>query len=143
MLNEEYKRMFFEYVDSEINKELYRTRKRDNYINSKWKSLCTLDKMAEEDSDESVVDLLVGEIDINIEPFLPLIENIADEQIVRHFRKLLSEKEQKVVSLRLRYQVPMKKINEKLNTNRKQTATRIFNTAIEKLKNENDKRKGE
>ena len=143
MLYREYKRLFMEYCDSEINKELYRTRNRDNYINGKWRSLCTLDQMAEEDSSERVVDLLVGEVDINIEPLLPLIENIADERIVRPFKKLLSEKEQKVVSLRLKYKVPMKLINELINTTRKQTSTRIFNTAIGKLKNEVDKTKGE
>ena len=143
MLYREYKRLFIEYCDSEINKELYRTRKRDNYINGKWRSLCTLDQMADEDSSERVVDLLIGEVDINIEPLLPLIENIADERIVRPFKKLLSEKEQKVVSLRLKYKVPMKLINELINTTRKQTSTRIFNTAIGKLKNEVDKTKGE
>ncbi|MBQ9315068.1 MAG: hypothetical protein IJ220_08800 [Clostridia bacterium] len=143
MLYREYKKLFFEYCDSEITKELYRTRKRDNYINGKWRSLCTLDQRAEEDSTENVVDLLVGEVDINIEPLLPLIENVTDERIVRLFKKLLSEKEQKVVSLRLKYKVPMKIINELINTTRKQTSTRIFNTAIEKLKNEVDKTKGE
>lgn len=143
MLYKEYKRLFFEYCDSEITKELYRTRNRDNYINGKWKSLCILDKKISEESSERVVDLIVGDVDINIEPLLPLIENITDERIVRPFKKLLSEKEQKVVSLRLKYKVPMKIINELINTTRKQTSTRIFNTAIEKLKNEVDKTKGE
>lgn len=143
MLYQKYKKLFFEFCDSEINKELYRTRKRDNYINGKWRNLCTLDQKAEEDSTECVVDLLVGEIDINIEPLLPLIENITDERIVRTFKKLLSEKEQKVVSLRLKYKVPLKAINNVINTEKKDGSWRVYDRAISKLKNEVDKSKGE
>ena len=143
MLYREYKKTLFEYFDSEINKELYRTRNRDNYINGKWKRLCTLDNRAEEDSAECVVDLIVGEVDISIEPRLSLIEKISDERIVKAYKKLLSETEQEVVSLRIECRLPMKLINEKLNTTRKQTSTRIFKTAIGKIRDDVDEKKGE
>ena len=143
MLYREYKKTLFEYFDSEINKELYRTRNRDNYINGKWKRLCTLDNRAEEDSAECVVDLIVGEVDICIEPRLSLIEKISDERIVKAYKKLLSETEQEVVSLRIECRLPMKLINEKLNTTRKQTSTRIFKTAIGKIRDDVDEKKGE
>jgi len=143
MLYREYKKTLFEYFDSEINKELYRTRNRDNYINGKWKRLCTLDKRANENSEETVVDLIIGEVDICIEPRLPLSEKISDERIAKAYKKLLSEKEQEVVSLRIECRLPMKLINEKLNTTRKQTSTRIFGTAIGKIRNDVDEKRGE
>ena len=143
MLYREYKKLFFEYCNSEITKELYRTRNRDNYINGKWRSLCTLDQRAEEDSTENVVDLLVGEVDINIEPLLPLIENITDERIVRLFKKLLSEKEQKVVSLRLECKIPLATINNVINTVKKDGAWRVYDRAISKLKNNAENKKGD
>ena len=111
MLCREYKKLFFEFCDFEIRKEMYRTRNRDNYINGKWRSICTLNKRADEDSDEEEIDLLIGEVDIDIEGILPLIDSINDEVIYKSFKKLLSEKEQKVVSLRLKYKVPMKTIS--------------------------------
>lgn len=143
MLYKEYKRLFFEYCDSEITKELYRTRNRDNYINGKWKSLCILDKKISEESSERVVDLIVGDVDINIEPLLPLIENITDERIVRPFKKLLSEKEQKVVSLHLECKIPLTTINNIINTVKKDGAWRVYDRAISKLKNNNENKKGE
>ena len=143
MLYREYKKLFFEYCDSEITKELYRTRNRANYINGKWRSLCILDKKVSEESTERVVDLIVGEVDINIEPLLPLIENIADDRIVRPFKKLLSEKEQKVVSLHLEYKIPLNVINSIINTVKKDGAWRVYDRAINKIKSDAEKKKGE
>ena len=143
MLCREYKKLFFEFCDFEIRKEMYRTRNRDNYINGKWRSICTLNKRADEDSDEEEIDLLIGEVDIDIEGILPLIDSINDEVIYKSFKKLLSEKEQKVVSLRLKYKVPMKTINRLIGTKRRQTSTRIFNTALGKIKNDYENKKGE
>ena len=116
MLYKEYKRLFFEYCDSEITKELYRTRNRDNYINGKWKSLCILDKRISEESSERVVDLIVGDVDINIEP---------------------------LVSLHLECKIPLTTINNIINTVKKDGAWRIYDRAISKLKNNNENKKGE
>lgn len=143
MLFNEYKNLFFEFCDKTIRKEIHRSRTRYNYAEEKCIALCTLNVRAEDDSDEEVVDLLEGEIDVNIDPLLPFVETIDNDEVAK-FLKLLSVKEQDVVSLRLRYLVPIKSVNCYLRSNRKQATTRVFKRAINKLKkNLNVDEKGE
>ena len=109
----------------------------------KLKFQCTLNEKADAGVEGDKQDMLVGKKDIFLEEFLPLEETVDNEDVAKNL-KLLSEKERKVVSLRLEEDMSVKEINIYLGTNRRNTSIEIYSRAINKIKNNIDEdKKGE
>ena len=73
---------------------------------------------------------------------MPLEETVEDDNIAKNM-KLLSDREKKVVSLRLEEGLSIKEINIVLGTKRINTPVEIFSRAMKKLKDGVNDEKGE
>ena len=143
MLFKEYKKMYVEFCEEEIIREIVLAKRRYLRKEKALKEQCTLNEPVAYGSEACKIDMLVGDEDVKLEDFLPLEENIDNENISKNM-KLLSEREKKVVSLRIEEGLYMKEINIYLGTSRRNTSIEIFSRAIDKFKKENfDEKKGE
>lgn len=143
MLNGEFKKEFFDFCHREVKKAVKRSKEKHNFDEYKSINSCILNVRVKEDSAEEVGDFIQGETDVNIDPQLNFSDTIENDDVAK-FMGLLSDVEQEVVSLRLRYQLPVVTINARLKSKRIGATSRVFKRAIGKLqKNLNVDRKGE
>ena len=143
MLFKEYMKNYVEFCDEEIAREIVLAKRRYLRKEKKLRFQCTLNEKADEGVEGDKQDVIIGRQDIFLEEFLPLEETVENENIAKNM-KLLSDKEKKVVSLRLEEDMSVKEINIYLGTNRRNTSIEIYSRAIKKIKNNiGEKEKGE
>ncbi len=81
------------------------------------------------------IEILEDVKDITEDNKLDFVDKIENEKLVKSM-KLLSEREQKVVSLRLDKDMPVKEINIILGTKREKTASDVYVRSLGKLRKE-------
>jgi len=140
MLFRDYKEAYVKFCEEEIIREITLIKRRHLRKESELKSQCILNEPCFRGSDIEKIDMIVGTEDIILEDFLPLEETVEDDNIAKNM-KLLSDREKKVVSLRLEENMPIKEINIVFGYKRLQTPTNIFRGAMKKLKNNENKEK--
>ena len=142
MLFKEYMKNYVEFCDEEIAREIVLAKRRYLRKERALRLQCTLNEHNALGIDVNKLDMLVGDEDVILEDFLPLEETVEDENIAKNM-KLLSDKEKKVVSLRLEEGMTVKEINIVLNTNRPSTSSDIYQRAIKKIRKNIEESKGE
>lgn len=142
MLFKDYKKSYVEFCEEEIAREIVLAKRRYLRKEKALRMQCTLNEYNALGVDVNKLDMLVGDEDIILEGFLPLEEIIEDENIAKSM-KLLSDKEKKVVSLRLEAGMTVKEINIVLNTNRPSTSSDVYQRAIKKIRKNIEESKGE
>ncbi len=142
MLFKDYKKSYVEFCEEEIAREIVLAKRRYLRKEKALRMQCTLNEYNALGVDVDKLDMLVGDEDIILEGLLPLEETIEDENIAKSM-KLLSDKEKKVVSLRLEAGMTVKEINIVLNTNRPSTSSDVYQRAIKKIRKNIEESKGE
>lgn len=142
MLFKDYRKSYVEFCEEEIAREIVLAKRRYLRKEKALRMQCTLNEYNALEVDVNKLDMLAGDEDIILEGFLPLEEIIEDENIAKSM-KLLSDKEKKVVSLRLETGMTVKEINIVLNTNRPSTSSDIYQRAIKKIRKNIEEAKGE
>lgn len=132
MLFRDYQKSFVEFCNEEIVRIIVLAKRKYLREEKKNREQCVL-------LDE---DYLLEEIYLDyekeFEEVFDLFDNIEDERILKAM-KLLSPKERKVVSLRLKDIMSMDEINIILGTSRRNTSIEIYSRAIRKIKTNLDK----
>ena len=142
MLFRDFKKAYVNYCEEEILREIALAKRRYLRKEHALKSQCTLNTKVASGIDADKVDLEIGDYDVRLEDFLPLEETVEDDNIAKNM-KLLSNREKKVVSLRLEEGLSIKEINIVLGTKRINTPVEIFSRAMKKLKDGVKDEKGE
>lgn len=142
MLFKDYRKSYVEFCEEEIAREIVLAKRRYLRKEKALRMQCTLNEYNALGVDVDKLDMLVGDEDVILEGLLPLEEIIEDENIAKSM-KLLSDKEKKVVSLRLDAGMTVKEINIVLNTNRPSTSSDIYQRAIKKIRKNIEESKGE
>lgn len=142
MLFRDFKKAYVNYCEEEILREIALAKRRYLRKEHALKSQCTLNTKVASGLDAEKIDLEIGDYDVRLEDFLPLEEIVEDENIAKNM-KLLSDREKKVVSLRLEDGLSIKEINIVLGTKRINTPVEIFSRAMKKLKDGVNDEKGE
>ncbi|MBR4567359.1 hypothetical protein IKO18_02810 [bacterium] len=142
MLFRDFKKAYVNFCEEEILREIALAKRRYLRKEHVLKSQCTLNTKVASGLDAEKIDLEIGDYDVRLEDFLPLEEIVEDENIAKNM-KLLSDREKKVVSLRLEEGLSIKEINIVLGTKRINTPVEIFSRAMKKLKDGVNDEKGE
>lgn len=142
MLFRDFKKAYVNYCEEEVYREIALAKRRYLRKEHALKSQCTLNTKVASGLDAEKIDLEIGDYDVRLEDFLPLEEIVEDENIAKNM-KLLSDREKKVVSLRLEEGLSIKEINIVLGTKRINTPVEIFSRAMKKLKDGVNDEKGE
>ena len=85
------------------------------------------------ESEDELVDSIVGNSDVNFDDIFELIETIENENLYLAYKKL-SKQEADIVEYRIKG-YPYKEINRILNFKRRNTSIEIYNRAINKMRN--------
>ena len=133
MLFNDYKKTYVKFCEEEVYREIVLATRRYLRQEQVLKSQCTLNDRVASGLDAEKIDLEIGDYDVCLEDFLPLEDTVEDENIAKNL-KLLSDREKKVVSLRLEKGLTLKEINIYINANRINTASEVFRRSIRKIK---------
>ena len=95
------------------------------------KNQCVLN--ATDENDDEYINSLVDNTDITEDNDIDFIEKIENEKLAKCV-KLLSDREQKVVSLRIDKGMSIKEINIVIGTQREATSSRIYGKALKRIK---------
>lgn len=133
MLFRDFKKAYVNYCEEEVYREIALAKRRYLRKEHALKSQCILNEPYIRGSEIEKIDMIPGDEDVILEDFLPLEETVEDNNIAKNM-KLLSDREKKVVSLRLEEGMSVKEINIVLNTKRGPTSCEIYRRAINKIK---------
>ena len=142
MLFKDYVKAYVDFCEEEILREIALAKRRYQRKEKKHKWECTLNERVASGIDVEKIDLTIGDYDVKLEAFLPLEETVEDDDIAKYM-KLLSNRERKVVSLRLDEDKSVKQINIYFGFTRNGTSSEIYQRAIKKIRNNLKDEKGE
>lgn len=133
MLFNDYKKSYIEFCDEEILREILRAKRR--YLRAERRAVnqCVLN--ATDEYGNEYVDVLEDGKDITEDNDLKFVDKIENEKLFKSV-KLLSDREQEVVSLRIDKDMPVKEINIVLGTKREKTASDVYVRSLKKLRKE-------
>lgn len=133
MLFNEYKKSYIEFCNEEIMKEIALAKRRYLRVERRAVNQCTLN--ATDEYGNEYVDILEDGKDITEDNDLKFVDKIENPKLVKSM-KLLSDREQEVVSLRIDKDMPVKEINIVLGTKREKTASDVYVRSFKKLRKE-------
>ena len=142
MLFKDYIKAYVDFCEEEILREIALAKRRYQRKEKKHKWECTLNERVASGIDLEKIDLTMGDYDVRLEAFLPLEETVEDDDIAKYM-KLLSDRERKVVSLRLDEDLSVKQVNIYFGFERPSTSSDIYQRAIKKIRNNLKDEKGE
>lgn len=131
MLFKEYMKSYVEFCDEEIMREIILAKRKYLREERRAKNQCVLN--ATDETDDEYIDSLVDNTDITEDNDIDFIEKIENEKLAKCV-KLLSDREQKVVSLRIDKGMSIKEINIVIGTQREATSSRIYGKALKRIK---------
>lgn len=131
MLFKEYMKSYVEFCDEEIMREIILAKRKYLREERRAKNQCVLN--ATDENDDEYINSLVDNTDITEDNDIDFIEKIENEKLAKCV-KLLSDREQKVVSLRIDKGMSIKEINIVIGTQREATSSRIYGKALKRIK---------
>lgn len=133
MLFKEYKKMYVEFCEEEIMREIILAKRRYLRREHKAVSQCVLNATDEYGNEK--IEELKGEEDVALDGVLKLHEKVENGNLAKSM-KLLTVREQEVVSLYFEDGATIEQINIKIGTKGARTPSRIRKEAMEKMKND-------
>lgn len=133
MLFNDYKKSYIEFCDEEILREILLAKRRYLRVERRAVNQCVLN--ATDEYGNEYVDVLENGKDITEDNDLKFVDKIENEKLFKSV-KLLSDREQEVVSLRIDKDMPVKEINIVLGTKREKTASDVYVRSLKKLRKE-------
>ena len=131
MLFKEYMKSYVEFCDEEIMREIILAKRKYLREERRAKNQCVLN--ATDENDDEYINSLMDNTDITEDNDIDFIEKIENEKLAKCV-KLLSDREQKVVSLRIDKGMSIKEINIVIGTQREATSSRIYGKALKRIK---------
>ena len=131
MLFKEYMKSYVEFCDEEIMREIILAKRKYLREERRAKNQCVLN--ATDENDDEYINSLVDNTDITEDNDIDFIEKVENEKLAKCV-KLLSDREQKVVSLRIDKGMSIKEINIVIRTQREATSSRIYGKALKRIK---------
>lgn len=131
MLFKDYKKSYVEFCEEEIAREIVLAKRK--YLREERRAInqCVLN--ATDENGEEFINSLEDKTDITEDNDIDFVDKIENEKLAKSV-KLLSDREQKVVSLRIDKGLPIKEINIVIGTQREATSSRIYCKALKRIK---------
>lgn len=142
MLFRDYKEAYVKFCEEEIIREIALARRRYLRKEHALKMQCILYESLSRGEVDYKLNSLMGNKDIVLEDFLPLEETVDNDDIAKSMKQL-SNRERKVVSLRLDENMTIKEINIEIGSNRPSTSSDIYRRAIRKMQEDVNNERGE
>ena len=133
MLFKEYKKMYVEFCEEEIMREIVLAKRR--YLRKEHKAVSQCVLNATDEYGNEKLEGLKGDEDVALDAVLKLHEKVENNNLAKSM-KLLTAKEQEVVSLYFEDGATIEQINIRIGTRGARTPSRIRREAVDKMKND-------
>ena len=133
MLFKEYKKMYVEFCEEEIMREIVLAKR--IYLRKEHKAVSQCVLNATDEYGNEKIEELKGEEDVALDGVLKLHEKVENGNLAKSM-KLLTVREQEVVSLYFEDGATIEQINIKIGTKGARTPSRIRKEAMEKMNND-------